>query len=77
MAKVTMYSTPTCTFCVAAKQFFAENDIEFTEHNVATDMEKRTEMIEKTGQMGVPVIEIDDQLMVGFNEAKMRELLGL
>ena len=75
--KIRIYSTPTCTFCVAAKQFFAENDIEFTEHNVATDMEKRTEMIEKTGQMGVPVIEIDDQLMVGFNEAKMRELLGL
>lgn len=77
MVKVTMYSTPTCTYCVAAKQFFTENNIEFTEHNVASDEEKRSEMIEKTGQMGVPVIDIDGQLMVGFNEAKMRELLGL
>ena len=77
MAKVTIYSTPTCTYCVLAKQFFTENNVEYTEVDVASDAEKRTEMIEKTGQMGVPVIEIDDQVVVGFEESKVREMLGM
>lgn len=77
MAKVTIYSTPTCTYCQLAKQFFTENDVEYTEVDVAADAEKRAEMIEKTGQMGVPVIEIDDQVVVGYDEAKVREMLGM
>jgi glutaredoxin-like YruB-family protein len=77
MAKVTIYSTPSCTYCHLAKQFFTENDVEYTEIDVAADAEKRTEMIEKTGQMGVPVIEVDDQVVVGFDEAKVREMLGM
>jgi len=77
MAKITIYSTPTCTYCQLAKQFFTENDMQYTEIDVAADADKRTEMIEKTGQMGVPVIEIDDQVVVGFDEGKVREMLGM
>lgn len=60
-----------------AKEFFKENNIEFTDYNVAEDMEKRTEMVEKSGQMGVPVIFIDDEMVIGFNEGRLRELLGV
>ena len=74
---VSIYSTPTCHFCHAAKDFFNENNIEFTEYDVATDAEKREEMVTLTGQMGVPVIKINDDVIVGFDEAKIRELLGL
>jgi glutaredoxin 3 len=77
MAKVIIYSTPTCTYCQLAKQFFTENNVEYTEIDVAADAEKRTEMIEKTGQMGVPVIEVDEQVVVGFDEGKVKEMLGL
>lgn len=77
MHKVTIYSTPTCHFCHAAKDFFKENNIEFTDNDVASDMDKRSEMIEMTGQMGVPVIKIDDDVIVGFDEAKVKELLGV
>ncbi len=75
--KVTIYSTPTCHFCHAAKDFFAEHKIAYTEHNVGTDLAKRQEMIQKSGQMGVPVITIDDSLVVGFDEEKLKQLLDL
>ena len=75
--KVVIYSTPTCHFCQAAKKFFAENNVEYTEYNVAEDAEKRQEMLEKTGQMGVPVIYIDEEMIVGFDEGKVKDLLGL
>lgn len=74
---VTIYSTPTCHFCHAAKEFFGANNVEFTEHDVAADQEKRQEMIEMTGQMGVPVIRIGDDVVVGFDEAKVKELVGV
>lgn len=74
---VTIYSTPTCHFCHMAKDFFTANNVAFTDHNVASDLEKRKEMIEKSGQMGVPVIYIGDSLVVGFDEPKLRKLLGL
>ena len=74
---VTIYSTPTCHFCHLAKDFFKENGIAFTEHDVAVDAEKRTEMINKTGQMGVPIIDIDGDIIIGFNEAKVKEFLGM
>jgi len=60
-----------------AKDFFTENSVAFTDHNVATDIEKRKEMIEKSGQMGVPVIYIGDELVVGYNEDRLRELLAI
>ena len=77
MKKITIYTTPTCHFCQMAKAFFKEKGIEYQEFNVATDVEKRSEMIEKTGQLDVPVITIDDKIIVGFNKPKITELLGL
>ncbi len=74
---VTIYSTPVCHFCHMAKDFFAENNIAFTEHDVASDLDKRAEMVDMTGQMGVPVIRIGDDVVVGFDEEKVKELLGV
>ena len=73
--QVTIYTTPTCHFCHAAKDFFSANGIQFTDYNVAADLPKRQEMIQKSGQMGVPVITIDKDLMVGFDEERLRQLL--
>ncbi|KKR70567.1 MAG: Glutaredoxin-like protein, YruB-family [Candidatus Nomurabacteria bacterium GW2011_GWB1_40_7] len=77
MKNVTIYSTPTCHFCHMAKDFFTANSIPFTEYNVASDLEKRKEMIEKSGQMGVPVIVIDGELTVGFDKPRIVGLLAL
>jgi glutaredoxin-like YruB-family protein len=77
MKIVEIYSTPSCHFCHMAKDYFKENNIAYTEYDVASDMEKRKEMIDKSGQMGVPVIIIGDQLTVGFNKPKIAGLLGL
>ena len=74
---VTIYSTPVCHFCQAAKDFFKENDVEYTEFDVAADAEKREEMIEMTGQMGVPVIRIGEDVVIGFDEGKVKELLKI
>jgi glutaredoxin-like YruB-family protein len=74
---VTIYSTPVCHYCHAAKDFFAENNIAYTEFDVAGDQAKRQEMIEMTGQMGVPVIRIEDDVIVGFDEDKVKELLAV
>ncbi len=77
MKNVTIYSTPTCHFCHMAKDFFTANSIVYTEYNVASDLEKRKEMIEKSGQMGVPVIIIDNELTVGFDKPRIVGLLAL
>jgi len=60
-----------------AKDFFTANGVVYTEYNVASDLEKRKEMVEKSGQMGVPVIIIGDELTVGFDQPKITKLLGL
>ena len=73
---VTIYSTPVCHFCHMAKDFFTENNIAYTEYDVASDQAKRSEMVEMSGQMGVPVIVIGDDLIIGFDEAKVKELLA-
>ena len=75
--QVTIYSTPTCHFCHAAKAFFDEHNVAYTDHNVAMDADKRQEMVDMTGQMGVPVIRIEDDVIVGFDEGKLRELLQI
>ncbi len=75
--KVEIYSTPSCHFCDLAKAFFKENGVSYAEHNVALDLEKRKEMVSMTGQMGVPVVVIGDDVMVGFQEDKFKELLGI
>ena len=77
MPTVTIYSTPTCHFCHAAKDFFTANNVAFSDYNVAADLPKRQEMIQKSGQMGVPVIYVGDELIVGFDEDRLKELLNL
>ncbi|PIS05266.1 MAG: NrdH-redoxin [Candidatus Buchananbacteria bacterium CG10_big_fil_rev_8_21_14_0_10_42_9] len=77
MANVTIYSTPTCTFCKMSKDFFKANNIDYTEHDVSSDQAKAQEMIDKSGQMAVPVIDIDGEIVVGFDEAKLKQLLKL
>lgn len=77
MATVTIYSTPTCHFCHRAKELFKEKNIPFTDHNVLEDVAARQEMVERSGQMGVPVIFIDDEMIIGFDEGKIRSLLNI
>ena len=77
MSKITIYSTPTCHFCHIAKDFFTSKGIVYEDFNVSSDLAKRKEMVDKSGQMGVPVILIDDQLIVGFNKPKIMEILGI
>ena len=77
MKTITIYSTPTCHYCNLAKDFFTTNNIAYTEYNVAADSEKRKEMIDLSGQLGVPVIRIDDEVTVGFQESHMKVLLGI
>lgn len=77
MKTVTIYTTPTCGYCKMAKEFFATHNVPFTEYNVSTDLEKRKEMVEKSGQMGVPVIYIDDEMTVGFDKPRLTRLLEL
>ena len=77
MPEVTIYSTPTCHFCHAAKDFFTEHNVKFTDYNVASDLEKRKEMIDLSGQMGVPVIVIGDRMIIGFDQPRVSELLNI
>jgi len=74
---VTIYSTPTCHFCQMAKEYFTENNIAYTEHDVSADLEKRQEMVDKTNQMGVPVILIGDEVTIGFDKKRLQDLLGI
>lgn len=76
MKKVTIYSTPTCTYCHAAKEFFTTNGVEYTELDVAADLAARSDMVSKSGQMGVPVIDIGGTIVVGFDEARIKEALA-
>ena len=74
--KVIIYSTPTCPYCIRAKDYLSRKGISFVDHNVATDRDAAKEMIQKTGQMGVPVITIDSEIIVGFNQALLDKLLS-
>lgn len=77
MKNVTIYSTPMCHFCNLAKEYFNANGINYTDHNLMGNPEKQKEMIELTGQMGVPVIVIGDDIVIGFDKPRIAELLGL
>ncbi|MEQ1500284.1 MAG: glutaredoxin family protein [Parcubacteria group bacterium] len=77
MKQVTIYSTPTCHFCNMAKDYFKENNVAYEAIDVASDPEKRKEMMEKSGQLGVPVILIDNEVVVGFNKPKLARLLEI
>ncbi|MDP3962530.1 MAG: glutaredoxin family protein [bacterium] len=77
MKQVTIYSTPTCHFCMLVKDYMKANNIPYTEHDVASDLEKRKEMIDKSGQMGVPVMDIEGKIIVGFDENEFAEVVGI
>lgn len=77
MPNVKIYTTPFCVFCKMTKDFFEANKIVYEELNVAADAKAREEMISKSGQFGVPVTDIDGQLVIGFDRARLSELLGL
>lgn len=74
---VTIYSTPTCHFCNMTKEYLKEHNVGYTEYDVAHDLQKRQEMIQKSGQMGVPVIYIGDNLIIGFDKERIASTLGI
>lgn len=74
---VTIYSTPTCHFCHMAKDYFTANNVVFTDHDVAADTEQRNIMMEKSGQRGVPVIFIGEEMIIGFDKQAIDTALGL
>ena len=78
MAKsVKVYSTPACPYCIKVKQFLKEKDVDFENIDVSTSQEKSQEMVDKSGQMGVPVLAINGTIIVGFDKEKIGNALGL
>lgn len=73
--EVVVYSTPSCPWCKKAKEYLTQKGVPFREYNVADDRDKAKEMIEKSGQMGVPVVTIGNDVVIGFNQAKIDSLL--
>ena len=73
---VTIYTTPTCGYCNLAKEYLREKKIPFTEINVTADLSKADELVRKTGQMGVPVLDIKGKMIVGFNKAEIDKALA-
>ena len=76
MKKIVIYSTPTCHFCHLAKDFFTAKGVAFEDKDVMTDLVARQEMVTKSGQMGVPVIDIEGKIIVGFDEATITSEIG-
>ncbi len=72
---VSIYTTPTCSYCTMAKNYFKERGITFTEYNVAQDLRRADEMVKKSGQMGVPVLDINGRIIVGFNKPQIEQAL--
>ncbi len=78
MAKnVIVYSTSSCPWCIRVKQFLGENNIPFLNYDVGSDQEKAQEMVDKSKQMGVPVLDIEGEIIVGFDKDKIKKALGL
>ena len=77
MVNVKIYSTPSCPYCVRVKQFLNDNKIQFEDYDVSIDEAKAQEMTKKSGQMGVPTIEIDGKIIVGFDKEAISKALGL
>ncbi len=75
--KVEIYSTPSCHFCHMAKEWLTEKNVPFVDYNEGEDMARRKELVEITGQMGVPVIKIGEEVMVGFNQEQMAKILEI
>jgi len=72
---ITLYSTPSCGYCTKAKQYFREHKVPFTEYNVAQDQRRAEEMVRKSGQMGVPVIDVHGKIIVGFKQTEIERAL--
>lgn len=72
---VTIYSTPSCGYCTKAKQYFQQQQVPYTEYNVAQDQRRAEEMVRKSGQMGVPVIDVHGKIIVGFNQPEIDRAL--
>lgn len=77
MKKVKIYSTPTCPYCQALKEWLKEKGYEYEDVDVSQDEKQRDEMIEKSGQMGVPVVDIDGEIVVGFDKEKITDILDI
>lgn len=77
MVNVTIYTTATCPYCKMAKEYMQEKGVEYTEVDVSTDQEAAAKMVEKSGQMGVPVIDVDGKIIVGFDKEELKNALGL
>ena len=77
MEKVIIYSTPYCVYCKLAKEFFVKNNVAYEEKDVASDLAAQQEMIASSGQMGVPVIKIGEKIVIGFDQSRIKEALGL
>ncbi len=77
MAKVTIYSTATCPWCKTAKKFFDDNGVQYEDKDVGSDLAARQDMITKSGQMAVPVIDVDGRIIIGYDEPQLREALAL
>ena len=77
MAQVTVYSTPTCPYCIKAKNYLKEKNVAFTHVDVSSDQGGLQEMIKVSGQMGVPVLVVDGEVIVGFDRPKIDAKLGL
>ena len=77
MPKVTIYTTPYCVYCRMSKEFFKQHNVAYEEKDVAVDLKARDDMIQKSGQMGVPVIEADGKLIIGFDQPRLKEALGI
>ena len=75
--KVIIYTTPTCVYCKMAKEFFKERGVSYEERNVADNDQDRQSMIDKSGQLGVPVIEVEGEIFVGFDKDGLARALGL
>ena len=77
MAKVIIYTTPSCVYCKTAKAFFKENNVAFEEKDVASDVKARDEMVKKSGMMAVPVIDVNGSIVIGFDKPKLSQLLNI
>lgn len=77
MAQVTIYSTPSCPYCKMVKQYLDEKGVEYTDVDVSADQDTAAKMVELSGQMGVPVIDVDGKIIVGFNKDELNAALGL
>jgi glutaredoxin-like YruB-family protein len=75
--KVIVFSTPTCSYCNMAKQYFRQKNVKFTDIDVSRDQAAARDMVRRSGQMGVPVIDIGGKIIVGFNRPKIDQMLGL